>query len=142
MDRQASSGREIRQKIHLCQTPLVALIPKASPMRMDQISNCYIHDLEIRNFVLDGILISWSGPVMVRDSLFEAIWSHDNGRTGMSITGNARSLRFVDCWMDRNGAWGFDIEPTFSQMPIQDIHFVNCRFSGSGPAGFAIAPLD
>ena len=108
-------------------------------MYLDQISNCYIHDLEIRNFVLDGIGISWAGPVAVRDSLFEAIWSHDNGRTGMTITGNAQSLRFIDCWMDRNGAWGFDIEPTFSQLPIQDIHFVNCRFSGSRLHGFAIA---
>jgi len=108
-------------------------------MYLDQISNCYIHDLEIRNFVLDGIDVSSSGPVIVRDSLFEAIWSHDNGRTGMTITGNAQSLRFVDRWMDRNTAQGFDIEPTSSQMPIQDIHFVNCRFSGSYH-GLAIAP--
>jgi Right handed beta helix region/Pectate lyase superfamily protein len=112
---------------------------------LDQISDCYIHDLEIRNCVLDGLAISFIGdgvgPITVRDSLFEAIWSHDNGRTGMTITGNAESLRFEDCWMDRNRAWGFDIEPVFPQNPIRDIHFLNCRFSSSGLAGIAIAPI-
>lgn len=117
---------------------------------LDNMADVYVHDVEIRNCALDGMLIS--GPnsgepttqLMVRDSLFEAIWSHDNPNTGMSITGTAQSLRFVNCVLENNGTnggWGFDIEPTFSQVPIQGIHFATCGFLANG-TGIAVAPRD
>ncbi len=99
-------------------------------LALDNAADCYLHDLEIRNFVTDGLELSY-----VRDSLFEAIWSHDNGRHGVGSAGQASSLRFVDCRLEDNASTGCDLEG----QGFQDIHFLNCSFKENG-TGLSLGP--
>lgn len=92
-------------------------------LALDNIADCYLHDLEIRNFVTDGLELS-----DISDGLFGAIWSHDNGRHGVGNGGQAISLRFVNCRMEHNASVGCSMEGS----NFQDTHFLNCGFKNNG----------
>jgi hypothetical protein len=112
---------------------------------LDNTSGCYLHDLEIQNFVVDGLHLSWTTKfASVRESDFERLRSRNNGRCGVSITGPGVSLDFVDCSFDDNGGQGCDIEPLgllHSERPIRDVSFRGCRFKGNA-AGFSVSPVE
>lgn len=81
----------------------------------------------------DGIQVAsvnnhGTGSVTIR-----RCWSRNNGRHGMTVSGNTRVL-IEGCTIENNGQWGIDVEPeTYGaytdRVTVRDTDFYECGFS-------------
>jgi hypothetical protein len=70
-----------------------------------QLSNAYLHDLEICNAADCGLDLKAGFGTLesgVTNSRFERLWIHGNGWVGALVNGEASDLYFMDCVMEDN----------------------------------------
>lgn len=74
-----------------------------------QVSNVYLHDLEIKNSADSGLLLQSGSDTFesgVNNSRFERLWIHHNGWIALSIVGEASALSFDSCVIEENDNQG------------------------------------
>jgi hypothetical protein len=73
-----------------------------------QLSNAYLHDLELCNSADSGLLLVGTSTTKggVTNSRFERVWIHHSGWIALSIIGEASDLSFDNCVMEYNDNQG------------------------------------
>ena len=86
--------------------------------------NVRVHDIEARNFALDGVMIA-----RVRNCRFDKMHVHHNGRWGISVvTDYFQNVEFNDCVVELNESGGVDMEPPAGQ----GLRWNRCSFLNQG----------
>lgn len=110
----------------------------SSGLSLANVDKAYCHDLDIRDFALDGMEVSGGAAKrigstcvpagVVTNSLFERIRSHGCGRWSLGFPDKIENLVFRDCsFCDSGGAVDFEGPPESSNLSFQ-----RCVFSGPG----------
>jgi hypothetical protein len=84
------------------------------------VSNLNIHNVEIRNFAVDGMNL-----YRIMNSQFNGLHVHHNGRYGIALTSSLfQNLNFNNCVIELNELGGFDAEPANGS----GLFFTGCSF--------------
>lgn len=106
-------------------------------LHLDRTEESLVEDVEIRNFVTEGISLSGGNTVGNSRCIFKDLWIHDVGRAGFSNENGtlANNLILSNCTFDTNESWGINLE----ELKVEDITVFNCRFRGNG-VGALLSP--
>lgn len=84
----------------------------SSTCSLSQVSNAYLHDLELRNSADLGLHLEAGLATFesgVTNSRFERLWIHHSGYVALAIVGEASDLSFDNCVIEENDNHGASV---------------------------------